>query len=138
MSAAALTPRVRILAVCDEAVRSEIEENVFTLEGVRQGFHAEVFPCIRTLGVYLLLSYPRVGSFNGQVKMVQGGDGKTIRYAKFSASFEDGSDRHALAVDMDNCVFPDPGAYTVKVEFWMETGDVLKAEQPFHVWQLEE
>ena len=79
MSAVALTPRVRILAVCDQALPSEIEDGVFTLEGVRQGFTVESFPCIRTLWVYLLLSYPRHGTFEGQVKRRHDRDEKNIR-----------------------------------------------------------
>src|SRR4051794_8769638 len=62
---AALTPRVRVLAVCDEAITSEIEPNVLTLEGVRHGFGAESFPCLRALNVYLMLSYARGGTFDG-------------------------------------------------------------------------
>jgi hypothetical protein len=135
---AAFVPRVRILAVCDEAVRSEIEDGVFTLEGMRQGFHSESFPCLRSLGVYLLLSYYRVGTFDGQVKMVHDRDEKVIRYAKFTASFGNGAEHVPLAIDLDNCVFPDAGAYTVQVEFWTEAGDVLKAEEPLFAWQLEE
>jgi hypothetical protein len=64
---AALTPRVRQIVVCDDAVRSDIEDEVFTLEGVRHGFGAGSFPCVRALSVYLLLSYPRGGSFTGEV-----------------------------------------------------------------------
>ncbi len=135
---AALTPRVRTIVVCDEASGSEIEEGVYTLEGVRQGFHAESFPCVRGLAVYLLLSYPRRGSFDGQVKLVDEDEDKTLRYAKFSASFEGPSDLVPVAVAMDNCVFPGPGVYMIQVEFWTEAGDVQKGEQPFQVRQMEE
>jgi hypothetical protein len=138
MSAAALTPRVRTIVVCDEATASEIEEGVFNLEGVRQGVRAESFPRVRGLAVYLLLSYPRRGSFDGQVKLVDEEEDKAIRYAKFSAEFEDPSGLVAVAVAMDNCVFPGPGVYTIQVEFWTKAGDVQKGEQPFHVWHVEE
>jgi hypothetical protein len=138
MTAAAFTPRVRILVVCDEIVASEIEEGVFTLEGVRQGFSAGSFPCNRALGIYLLLSYPRRGHFDGQVKLVQETEERTIRFTKFTAAFDDHSGFHALVVEMGDCVFPEPGVYKVAVEFWVATGNVLKAEQPFHVWQVEE
>lgn len=43
MTAAALTPRVRILVVCDEVTPSEIEDGVFTLAGVRQRLYVEFF-----------------------------------------------------------------------------------------------
>ncbi len=65
MSAAALTPRVRFLAVCDEAVCSEIEDEVYTLERVRHRIHASSFPCLHSLSVYLLLSHRRKGTFRG-------------------------------------------------------------------------
>src|SRR5262245_11159688 len=97
MSGAALTPRVRTIVVCDEAVQSEIEDQVFTLEGARQHFSAESFPCTRALAVYLLLTYPRGGSFPGEVKVVSDED-KTIRVSKFEASFESESAWLALAV----------------------------------------
>jgi hypothetical protein len=42
MPAAALTPRVRLLVVCDEATLSEIEADVYTLEGVRYPFYARL------------------------------------------------------------------------------------------------
>jgi hypothetical protein len=106
---AALVPRVRILVVCDEAVASEIEDGVFTLEGVRQGFHASSFPCIRDLAVYLLLSYPRSGRFDGQIELKHDLEDKTIRSAQFTAAFAAGENLLALAVDLDNCVFPEPG-----------------------------
>jgi hypothetical protein len=49
MPAAALTPRVRFLTVCDEAIRSDIEDGVFTLEGVRYRIYGRSFPCLREL-----------------------------------------------------------------------------------------
>ena len=55
MTDLALLPRVRRLAICDEASASDIEEGVYTLEGVRDGFEAESFPCLRSLNVYLTL-----------------------------------------------------------------------------------
>src|SRR5262245_46552659 len=134
MSGTALTPRVRAIVLCDEATASEIEVDVHTLEGVRQGFGAESFPCIRGLAVYLLLSYPRRGSFDGQVKLVDEVEDKTIRYAKFSAAFEDLSSLVPIAVAMDDCVFPSPQVYTIQVEFWTKSGDVQKGERPFLVW----
>jgi hypothetical protein len=138
MSAAALTPRVRILAVCDEALPSEIEESVFTLEGVRQGFIAGSLPCIRALNVYLLLSYPRSGRFEGEVKLVLVDEDKTIRISKFTADFVAASSSLALAVDLGDCTFPKPGAYSVEIRFLTSSGAVLKAEQSFLVWELQE
>src|SRR5262245_5871169 len=126
MSAAALTPRVRTIVVCDEAVRSEIEEDVFTLEGVREGFVAESVPCVRALNVYLLLSYPRGGRFEGEVKLVPAGQEKTIRISRFTADFGASPAANALTVDLGTCTFPEAGTYLVQVEFWTKSGAVLK------------
>src|SRR5437660_1004397 len=111
MSAAALTPRIRVLAVCDEAVFSEIEANVLTLEGVRHGFAAESFPCVRALSIYLLLSSARGGSFVGEVKLAPVGEEMAIRMSKFDADFED-SRVIALGIELGDCVFQQPGTYS--------------------------
>jgi hypothetical protein len=138
MSAAALTPRVRILAVCDEALPSEIEDGVFTLEGVRQGFTAKSSPCVRALTAYLLLSYSRRGRFEGELKLVALDEEKTIRMARFTADFAGASGGLALAVDLGDCTFPQPGTYSIEVHFVTSSGAVLKGEQSFLVWPLEE
>jgi hypothetical protein len=135
---AATTPRVRILAVCDEAVPSDIEDGVFTLEGVRQGFGAESFPCALALSVYLLLSYPRRSRFNGEVKMVTADEERTVRITKFSADFTDAPSSVPLAIDLGDCTFPEPGVYSIGIRFLTSAGAVLKAEQPILVWQQEE
>lgn len=134
---AAFTPRVRVLAVCDEAVASEIEADVFTLEGVRYGFGSESFPCVRSLNAYLMMSYPRGGSFKGHVSLVPAGQADPVESSAFTADF--GTDSHALAlaVELGECIFPEPEAYTIEVRFSTKSGAVLRAEQPFHVWQLE-
>ena len=44
MAAAALTPRVRIMLICDRVRESKIEAGVFDLLGVRQGMTTDVFP----------------------------------------------------------------------------------------------
>ena len=42
--AAALTPRVRLMAICDAVRASKTEAGVFDLKGVRQTINASVFP----------------------------------------------------------------------------------------------
>ena len=139
MSAAALTPRVRTLAVCDEAVRSEIEEGVFTLEGVRQGFRSASFPCRRTLNVYLVLSHPRKAKFEGVIRVIDEDVDKFLRLAKFVAEFDQDNQSLPLAVDLGEVVFPSPKVYTIKVEFPTFTGpDVLKSETYFSVLEEQE
>jgi hypothetical protein len=135
---AAFTPRVRVLAVCDDAVASEIEADVFSLEGVRYGFGAESFPHVRSLTVYLMLAYPRGGSFVGLVSLLPFGEQDSIQESDFVVDFEPGSHIIALAVELEDCTFPDQGVYVVEVRFLTKAGKVLKSEQPFHVWQFEE
>ena len=55
---AADVPRVRTMVICDEAVSSEIETEVHTLENVRIGV-SEVgsFPHLRRMDLYLVLSH---------------------------------------------------------------------------------
>jgi hypothetical protein len=134
---AALTPRVRTIVVCDEAVRSEIEDQVFTLEGVRLGFGAESVPCARPVSVYLVLSYPRGGRFEGEVKLVPADEDKTIRITKFTADFDTSPGVQALVVELGNCTFPEPAVYSIQVLFWTPSGPVLKGEETFEAWQPE-
>jgi hypothetical protein len=139
MSAAALTPRVRIFVVCDEALPSKIEEGVFTLEGVRYQVSARSFPCLCSLSVYLLLSYPRMGRFQGRIRVVDEEEDKTLRHRKFVAEFDQDAQPVPLAVDLGECAFPAPKVYTIKVEFASPTGeDILKGEMSFPVLELED
>jgi hypothetical protein len=46
MAAAALTPRVRLMAACDHVRESTTEAGVYHLRGVRQGIVAQVFPFV--------------------------------------------------------------------------------------------
>src|SRR4051812_43763498 len=117
MSAAALTPRVRILAVCDEAFASEIEHSVFTLEGVRHQVVARSFPWACTLSVYLLLTYPRQATFTGRVRLIDDEEGRVIRYGKFVADFDGDGQPDAQVVDLGECEFLAPKDSAIKVEF---------------------
>lgn len=46
MAGAALTPRVRLMAVCARVRESTTEAGVYHLRGVRQGIVAQVFPYV--------------------------------------------------------------------------------------------
>ena len=93
MTAAALTPRVRIFVVCDEVIPSDIEEAVYTLEGVRQHSTASNFPCLRSLNAFLVLSCPRKGTYAGTVKIVDLGEMFTIREEKLQVRRRGGRKR---------------------------------------------
>jgi hypothetical protein len=115
MSAAALTPRVRILVVCDEATASDIEDGVFTLEGVRQHVTASTFPYRHSLSVFLVLSCSRKGTYTGKVRIVNTSETRTIRYEKLQAVFVQDNDVLSLPVELGECQFPVPGPYLVQV-----------------------
>jgi hypothetical protein len=139
MSAAALTPRVRILAVCDEAIPSEIEEGVFTLEGVRQYAVASAFPYRHSLSIYLLLSSARKGTYSGKIRIVDIGDTRTVRYQKIQATFDQENEMISLVVDLGECEFPEPGQYLVQVFLATQTGtEAQKGELGFRVLEQPE
>ena len=139
MAVAAVTPRVRTIVICDDVLPSEIESGVFSLEGVRQHRYAESFPSRCELSVFLLLSSPRKRKYAGKILLVNDRTDKTIRYVKFHATFQEDNELLPLYVEMDACVFPEPGPYTFQVNFSSPTGeDVLKGEHPFSVLRYEE
>jgi hypothetical protein len=133
MSAAALTPRVRILAACDEVTASDTEAGVFTLEGVRQHLRAESFPCRFRPSLFLLLSSPRKGTYRGRVLLIHERTDHTLRYVGFLATFEGDNELLPLYLDVGDCALPQPGLYTFQVWFTAANGaEALKAEHPFH------
>src|SRR5260370_33780522 len=82
MAAAALTPRVRIMAVCDRDRESKTEAAVFDLKGVRQEITANGFPFVPSrLWLFLVLSSPRPGDYPGYVRVISAGTDRTVFYA---------------------------------------------------------
>jgi len=139
MSAAALTPRVRIMVLCDEVLPSETEAGVFTLEGVRQQFQADFFPWPAQVSLFLLLFSPRRGTYQGKALVVDDEEERVIRYVKFSASFPDDHQFLPLVVDLGSCQFPEPGQYLFQIWFEQSAGgDVQKGELPFYILAKEE
>lgn len=111
-------PNVRSIAVCDEAMPDDSEDEVFTLLRARFYATAEIFPDLRTLHVYLVCFCDAVGDFNGVVLLGSDEDGKLIRYARFEVSFNGSQHYAALRVELDNCEFPTPGEYFMEVRFF--------------------
>jgi hypothetical protein len=139
MAAAAVTPRVRTIVICDEVTPSSIEAGVFTLEGVRQHVEATALPWRGSLSVFLLLASPRKGRYEGKVLVVNERTDRTVRYVKFTAPFEHDNELIALAVEMEDCLVPETGAYTFEVYLSAPTGEeALKGEHPFIVSTREE
>jgi hypothetical protein len=137
MVAVDLTPRVRIMAVCNGVRRSKMEWGVFDLKGVRQSFLASTFPFVARLWLYLLLSSPRAGDHAGYVVLVNEKTDKTVFYSHLMPrpSFEQNAEFLPVCVRM-RCSIPEPGRYTVQVYFFRAQGrDVVKGELPIDVFQ---
>jgi hypothetical protein len=136
MAAAALTPRVRLAAVCDRVRESITEPGVYHLRGVRQRTAVPAFPFAAfRLWLFLVLSSPRPGTYPGYVRVIDEGTDKAIFFAHLAPHprFEAGDGALAAAARL-RCSFPQAGRYTVQVWFYQERGsDVLKAELPFSV-----
>jgi hypothetical protein len=119
VAVAAVMPRARTIVICDEVVASPIEEDVFTLEGVRVRLRAEAFTWQAALSVYLLLS--------------------SARYGKFLATFQVDQELLPLYIDVGQCVFPESGPYRFEVHFSVRGGgEAMKGEHPFDVLAPEE
>jgi hypothetical protein len=138
MAGAALTPRVRIMAVCDRVRASTTESGVFHLRGVRQGIHAAAFPFVPyRLSLFLLLSSPHAGVYPGYVRVVNARTDKAIYYSHLSPSprFEGDIEFLALRPRM-RCSFAEPGRHIVEVCFFQERGsDIVKGELPLFLAQ---
>ncbi len=136
MAAASFTPRVRLMAICDNVRESRTEPGVYHLKGVRHGIVAHAFPFVpRQLWLFLLLSSPRPGTFPGYVRVVDDRSDKAIFYAHLQPrpTFDAG-DQMLPGLSRISCAFPDEGRYTVQVWFFQEQGsDVLKGEFPFFI-----
>jgi hypothetical protein len=132
---AALTPRVRILVVCDGVRASTVEEGVFHLRGARCHLRAASFPVRRRLRLFLVLSSPRSGRFPGYVKVIHDQTDRAVFYGEIDPPplFPDEGDLLPLDVPV-HVRFPQAGRYTVEVWFFQEAAaDVLKMEQPLYV-----
>jgi hypothetical protein len=136
MAAAALTPRVRIMAICDGVRESKFEAGVFHLKGVRHSITARAFPFIPSrLWLFMHLSSPRAGEFPCYVRIINDRTDRTVFYSyvepRPTFQSEGGLSVHFAPI---RCEFPEAGQYTVQVWFFQEHGsDVLKGEMPFTV-----
>jgi len=140
MADAAFTPRVRVMVVCEDVTASEIENGVFDLAGVRQHLEADSFPWSCQLNLFLVLSNPRKGTYQGTILVVNDQTDRVIRYARFPARFEEDNEILPVSVEIAPCEFPEPGQYSFQIWFSAggNRGDVQKGEQPFHVLEKEE
>jgi hypothetical protein len=136
MAAAALTPRVRMMAICDGVRRSKIEADVFHLKGVRQGMNVQSFPIVPPrLWLFVLFSSPRAGDFPCYFRVVNERTDKAVFFGHVEPKPIFGADGGTCArtASIPYC-FPDEGRYRVEVWFFQEQGsDVLKGEMPFTI-----
>src|SRR5688572_13234571 len=114
---AMIVPNIRAIAVCDEAIPSDDEAEVFTLASARFYAVADSFPHVRTIHLYLLLYCDAAGDYSGIVRVTRAADGRMVRYARFAAGFDGAWHYVALRVEMSDCLFPEPGFHWIEVTF---------------------
>jgi hypothetical protein len=136
MAGAVLTPRVRLMTVCDRVRESDTEAGVYHLRGVRQRIVAQAVPFVAfRLWVFVVLSSHRPGTYPGYIRVLDDGTDKAVFFAHLAPHprFE-GTDQTLAAVARLKCSFPRAGRYTIQLWFYQEHGsDVLKGELPFAV-----
>jgi hypothetical protein len=137
--AAALTPRVRVLLICDGIRESEVEEGVFHLRGARSYMRADSLPLRRRLRLFLVLSSPRPGRFPAYVKVIDEQADRTVYYGAIDPAPQFDGDTDVLPLHQTIRIrFPQAGRYRLEIWFFQETDpDVLKMEQSFDVLRRE-
>jgi hypothetical protein len=136
MAAAVLTPRVRLMTVCDGVRESKVEPGVFHVKGLRQRIVGRALPFVPLrLWLFLVFSSFRPGEFPGYVLLINDETDKTVLYGDLTPHPKFEANEETVAnVTRLRCSFPQPGRYTVQVWFFQEQGpDVLKGELPFTV-----
>jgi hypothetical protein len=140
MVAAALTPRIRLLAMCDGVRESKAEPGVYHLRGVRQAMKVNRLPFAPLeLWLFLLLSTPRPGEYPGYILVMSDTTDRAVFHAKLEPrpTFASNDNLYAGRTRI-RCSFPGPGPYTVQLWFFQEHGnDVLKGEIPFAIMREE-
>ena len=87
MALGVLTPRVRLMTVCDGVRESKTEADVFHVRGLRQRIVAHTFPFLpSSLWLFLVLSSARPGEFPGYVLVSNERTDKTIFYGPLAPS----------------------------------------------------
>src|SRR5262252_6857032 len=109
MAAAALTPRVRLMAVCDGVRESKAEDGVFHLRGVRQAMTADAFPFTPRLWLFLVLSSPRAGDYPGYVRVIDDATDNTIFHSELPELEFDSDHGLAFVIARLHCSFHHEG-----------------------------
>ena len=122
MAAVGLTPRVRIMAICDRVRESKIETGVFHLKGVRQAMTADVFPFVPArLWLFVVLSSPRAGEFPGYVRVVDDDNDRVVFHGHLTPPPVFWPDGGLWVIGYPvRCRFPKEGNYSAQVCFFQE------------------
>ena len=124
MSPAAVTPRIRLMAVCDGVRESKTESGVFHLRGVRHTIVADGFPFVPArLCLFLHLSSPRPGMYPGYARVIDDHTDKAIFYGNLTPTpaFDGDHPIRAASIRLRGA-FPEEGGYTVQVWFFQDRG----------------
>jgi hypothetical protein len=139
MAISSILPRVRTVVICDDVTTSSIEEDVFSLQNVRQQMVARSLPWRASLKLFLVLSCPRKGSYSGRIFIEHERRNKSIRLIRFVAQFDKENRTLPLYTEVRDCMFPEPGLYNFQIFFSVPEGpEVLKGEHPFIVLEESE
>jgi len=136
MAAAVVTPRIRLMTVCDGVRESRIEAGVYHVKGLRQRIVAQAFPFAPlSLWLFLVFSSRRPGEYPGYIRVLDDTTEKAILYCPMTPSPRFGANDETLSGHARlRCSFPHEGRYTIQFWFFQEQGnDVLKGEIPFTV-----
>jgi hypothetical protein len=124
--------------ICDQILASEIESEVFTVEGMRQRIVAASFPHYHPLSVFMRLFYARGGTFRGLLRLSHQATGDVLGEIDLRPSFGEAPGQVLLPIEIGECVFETPGRYEFAVWFWDQQGQsVQKLERPFAVVEEE-
>jgi hypothetical protein len=138
MAVAVLTPRVRLMTVCDGVRESKTEAGVFHVKGLRQRIVSQGFPFVPSrLWLFLVFSSVRAGVFPGYVLVIDDETDRTIFYCPLKPPPRFGANEETLiGLAPLRCLFPHGGRYTIQFWFYQDQGnDVLNGEIPFSVDQ---
>ncbi|HTU17946.1 MAG TPA: hypothetical protein VMG10_07765 [Gemmataceae bacterium] len=139
MAAAVLTPRIRLMTICDGVRESNTEAGVYHVKGLRQRIVAQAFPFAPArLWLFLVFSSTRPGEFPGYIRVIDDRTDKAIFYCPLTPTPRFGAnDETVTGFARLQCSFPHGGRYTIQFWFFQVQGDdVLKGEIPFSVEQM--